>query len=124
MRPPPRRAPCPPPPPHAAYNPPTVSDAKLRFNEFFKKPLPGMYSTIVQELLVQQHLFRWNKQYQYNEVRALCCGAWGEAGGEVCGAWVHAVPPCLLCTPPMLRDGAASTPTPPPPPPHPSPARR
>ena len=23
----------------------------------------------VQELLVQQHLFRWNRQYQYNEVR-------------------------------------------------------
>ena len=60
-----------------------MSDAKLRFNEYFKKPLPGMFSTIVQELLVQQHLFRWNKQYQYNEVRSapVCASLAALAGG-------------------------------------------
>lgn len=55
----------------AAYSPPAVSDAKMRFMQSFKRPLPGLYSTIVQELLVQQHLFRWNKGYQYSEVTAL-----------------------------------------------------
>lgn len=53
------------------WAPPTVADAKMKFIGAFKKPLPGLYSTIVQELLVQQHLFRWNKKYQYNEVTAL-----------------------------------------------------
>ena len=46
-----------------------MADAKLRFTEAFKKPLPALYSTVVQELLVQQHLFRWNKGYKYTEVR-------------------------------------------------------
>jgi photosystem II biogenesis protein Psp29 len=53
------------------WAPPTVADAKLRFTEAFKKPLPALYSTVVQELLVQQHLFRWNKGYKYTEVTAL-----------------------------------------------------
>lgn len=52
-------------------SPPTVADAKLKFTTAFKKPLPAIYSTVVQELLVQQHLFRWNRQYQYSEVTAL-----------------------------------------------------
>jgi hypothetical protein len=47
-----------------------VADAKLAFTTAFKKPLPSIYSTVVQELLVQQHLFRWNARYQYNEVGA------------------------------------------------------
>jgi hypothetical protein len=54
--------------PPAAWAPPTVADAKLKFTSSFKKPLPAIYSTVVQELLVQQHLYRWNKRYQYNEV--------------------------------------------------------
>lgn len=54
-----------------AASPPTVADAKAKFVDAFKKPLPAIYSTIVQELLVQQHLFRWNRQYQYSEVTAL-----------------------------------------------------
>lgn len=58
---------------HAVWAPPTVADAKMKFIGAFKKPLPGLYSTIVQELLVQQHLFRWNKKYQYNEVNRLAC---------------------------------------------------
>lgn len=66
--------PSPPPPPlprRAAHSPPAVSDAKMRFMQAFKRPLPGLYSTIVQELLVQQHLFRWTKSYAYSEVTAL-----------------------------------------------------
>lgn len=53
------------------WAPPTVADAKLKFTESFKKPLPALYSTVVQELLVQQHLYRWNKQYKYTAVTGL-----------------------------------------------------
>lgn len=55
----------------AVWAPPPVSDAKQRFFESFKRPLPGLYATVVQELLVQQHLYRWNKDYSYNEVNAV-----------------------------------------------------
>lgn len=51
--------------------PPTVADAKAAFLEGFKRPLPGIYSTVIQELLVQQHLFRWNVTYSYNAITAL-----------------------------------------------------
>ena len=30
--------------------------------------MPGIYNNIIQELLVQQHLMRWNKKYTYDEV--------------------------------------------------------
>jgi photosystem II biogenesis protein Psp29 len=50
---------------------PTVADTKAKFFESFRKPLPGLYSGVIGELLVQQHLFRWNKSYSYNEVTAL-----------------------------------------------------
>lgn len=33
--------------------------------------MPGMYNTVVQELLVQQHLQRYNKNYVYNGLQAL-----------------------------------------------------
>ena len=52
----------------AAWNPPTVSDTKQAFYESFKKPIPPIYNTVIQELLVQQHLLRWNHTYQYDEV--------------------------------------------------------
>mgnify|MGYP001808014043 CR=1 FL=1 len=35
------------------------------------RPFLRARSTVVQELLVQQHFIRWDKAYQYNEVRAL-----------------------------------------------------
>lgn len=53
------------------WNPPTVSDTKQAFYENFKKPIPAIYNTVIQELLVQQHLLRWNHTYQYDEVFAL-----------------------------------------------------
>lgn len=55
----------------ADWSPPTVADAKQSFVTAFPKPLPAIYSTVIQELLVQQHLFRWNKNYKYSEVTAL-----------------------------------------------------
>lgn len=36
--------------------------------------MPGIYNNIIQELLVQQHLMRWNKKYTYDEVRTISCG--------------------------------------------------
>jgi len=56
---------------NAAWNPPTVSDTKQAFYENFKKPIPAIYNTVLQELLVQQHLLRWNHTYQYDEVIAV-----------------------------------------------------
>lgn len=46
-----------------------MSDTKRAFMESFRKPLPGLYSAVIQELLVQQHLFRFNADYKYSEVR-------------------------------------------------------
>ena len=54
--------------PVAVYIPPTVSDTKQAFYENFKKPVPPVYNTVIQELLVQQHLLRYNSTYQYDEV--------------------------------------------------------
>lgn len=48
-----------------------MADTKAAFLEGFKRPLPGIYSTVIQELLVQQHLFRWNVTYSYNAITAL-----------------------------------------------------
>ena len=50
---------------------PTVADAKQKFMKSFDKPLPSIYSTVVFELLVQQHLYRWNADYTYTPVMAL-----------------------------------------------------
>ena len=54
-----------------------MSDTKQAFYENFKKPIPPVYNTVIQELLVQQHLLRWNSTYQYDEVCSSqpdCCG--------------------------------------------------
>jgi len=48
-----------------------VSATKEKFYEGYKKPMSAVYNTVVQELLVQQHLIRYNKNYQYDEVFAL-----------------------------------------------------
>eukprot|EP00877_Chromochloris_zofingiensis_P000694 jgi/Chrzof1/10625/Cz05g05190.t1_THF1[v5.2] len=55
----------------AAFDPPTVSDTKRKFSEAYKKPIPSIYNTVVQELLVQQHFMRYNVNYKYNQVMAL-----------------------------------------------------
>lgn len=44
---------------------------KRKFLDTYPKPVPGLYDAVIQELLVQQHLIRYNKKYQYNPVTAL-----------------------------------------------------
>lgn len=55
----------------AAHNPPPVADTKRKFLENYRRPIPAVYNTVVQELLVQQHFTRYAVNYQYNEVFAL-----------------------------------------------------
>ena len=54
----------------AGFNPPPVSDTKAAFLQKYPRPLPGIYDTVIQELLVQQHLIRFQKKYQYDKVTA------------------------------------------------------
>ncbi|KAJ6796629.1 protein THYLAKOID FORMATION1, chloroplastic [Iris pallida] len=51
--------------------PPTVSETKLNFLKLYKRPIPSIYSNVLQELLVQQHLMRYKKTYQYDAIFAL-----------------------------------------------------
>jgi hypothetical protein len=50
---------------------PAVSDTKAAFIKSYRKPIPSIYSTVIQELLVQQHLMRYNSTYTYDPVFAL-----------------------------------------------------
>lgn len=43
----------------------------MNFLKSYKKPIPSIYNTLLQELLVQQHLMRYKKTYQYDPVFAL-----------------------------------------------------
>lgn len=50
---------------------PTVADTKRAFIESYPKPIPAMYNTVIQELLVGQHVARYQAKYQYDPVSAL-----------------------------------------------------
>lgn len=50
---------------------PTVADTKAAFIKSYRKPIPSIYSNVIQELLVQQHLMRYNSTYTYDPVFAL-----------------------------------------------------
>ncbi|KAM3395487.1 protein THYLAKOID FORMATION1, chloroplastic [Capsicum galapagoense] len=50
---------------------PTVADTKMNFLTTYKRPIPTVYNTVLQELIVQQHLIRYKKSYQYDPVFAL-----------------------------------------------------
>lgn len=54
----------------AAFAPPTVADTKRTFIEAYARPIPAIYNSVVQELLVQQHFIRYGVNYQYNPVGA------------------------------------------------------
>lgn len=54
---------------HAAYSPPTVAATKHAFVSSYRKPIPSIFNTVLQELLVQQHFIRYAVNYRYNEVR-------------------------------------------------------
>lgn len=50
---------------------PTVADTKGAFIRDYRKPIPSIYSNVIQELLVQQHLMRYNATYTYDPIFAL-----------------------------------------------------
>ncbi|BBH00070.1 Protein THYLAKOID FORMATION 1, chloroplastic [Prunus dulcis] len=50
---------------------PTVADTKLNFLKAYKRPIPSVYNTVLQELIVQQHLIKYKKSYRYDPVFAL-----------------------------------------------------
>ncbi|KAK4484880.1 hypothetical protein RD792_007480 [Penstemon davidsonii] len=50
---------------------PTVSETKSNFLKAYKRPIPSIYNTVLQELIVQQHLMRYKKSYRYDAVFAL-----------------------------------------------------
>ncbi|KAJ8748323.1 hypothetical protein K2173_001742 [Erythroxylum novogranatense] len=50
---------------------PTVAETKLDFLKAYKRPIPSIYNTVLQELIVQQHLMRYKRTYQYDPVFAL-----------------------------------------------------
>ncbi|KAK4397982.1 protein THYLAKOID FORMATION1, chloroplastic [Sesamum angolense] len=51
--------------------PPTVSETKSNFLKAYKRPIPSIYNSVLQELIVQQHLMRYKRSYQYDPVFAL-----------------------------------------------------
>ncbi|KAH6785566.1 hypothetical protein C2S51_038021 [Perilla frutescens var. frutescens] len=51
--------------------PPTVAETKSNFLKAYKRPIPSIYNTVLQELIVQQHLMRYKKSYKYDPVFAL-----------------------------------------------------
>ncbi|KAI0505059.1 hypothetical protein KFK09_016016 [Dendrobium nobile] len=51
--------------------PPTVAETKLIFLKSYKRPIPSIYNNVLLELLVQQHLMRYKRTYQYDAVFAL-----------------------------------------------------
>ncbi|XP_057953360.1 protein THYLAKOID FORMATION1, chloroplastic isoform X1 [Malania oleifera] len=55
----------------AATDVPTVSETKLNFLKTYKRPIPSVYNTVLQELIVQQHLMRYKRTYRYDAVFAL-----------------------------------------------------
>jgi photosystem II biogenesis protein Psp29 len=55
----------------AGFAPPTVADTKAKFIDAYNRPIPAVYNTVVQELLVQQHFIRYSINYKYNAVYAL-----------------------------------------------------
>ncbi|GAB2214979.1 hypothetical protein Droror1_Dr00019349 [Drosera rotundifolia] len=50
---------------------PTVAQTKLKFLQAYKRPIPSIYNNVLQELIVQQHLMRYKKNYEYDPIFAL-----------------------------------------------------
>ncbi|XP_047311775.1 protein THYLAKOID FORMATION1, chloroplastic-like [Impatiens glandulifera] len=50
---------------------PTVAETKLNFLNSYKRPIPSIYNTVLQELIVQHHLMKYKKTYQYDAVFGL-----------------------------------------------------
>lgn len=50
---------------------PTVAETKANFLKAYKRPIPSIYNTVLQELIVQQHLMRYKRTYRYDPIFAL-----------------------------------------------------
>ncbi|KAI5660752.1 hypothetical protein M9H77_20075 [Catharanthus roseus] len=50
---------------------PTVAETKMNFLKAYKRPIPSIYNTVLQELLVQHHLMKYKRTYRYDGVFAL-----------------------------------------------------
>lgn len=50
---------------------PTVAETKSKFLSAYKRPILSIYNTVLQELIVQQHLIRYKRTYCYDAVFAL-----------------------------------------------------
>lgn len=50
---------------------PTVADTKAKFIQAYNKPIPAVYNTVLQEMIVLQHMSRYQKNYKYSAVQAL-----------------------------------------------------
>ena len=50
---------------------PTVSQTKANFLQAYKRPIPSIYNTVLQELIVQHHLMRYKRTHCYDAVFAL-----------------------------------------------------
>ncbi|RDX73813.1 Protein THYLAKOID FORMATION1, chloroplastic, partial [Mucuna pruriens] len=55
----------------SATDVPTVSETKLNFLKTYKRPIPSIYNTVLQELIVQQHLMKYKRSHRYDPVFAL-----------------------------------------------------
>lgn len=55
----------------SAIDVPTVSETKYNFLKAYKRPIPSIYNSVLQELIVQQHLMRYKRSYRYDPVFAL-----------------------------------------------------
>ncbi|ERN03530.1 hypothetical protein AMTRI_Chr02g218190 [Amborella trichopoda] len=55
----------------SATDVPTVAETKGNFLRSYKRPIPSIYNTVLQELIVQQHLLRYKRTYQYDAILAL-----------------------------------------------------
>lgn len=48
-----------------------MADTRRKFWEHYPFPLPSLWSTVVNELLVQQHICRYDSRYKYTALAAL-----------------------------------------------------
>eukprot|EP00242_Pyramimonas_sp_CCMP2087_P008904 CAMPEP_0198198890 /NCGR_PEP_ID=MMETSP1445-20131203/2253_1 /TAXON_ID=36898 /ORGANISM="Pyramimonas sp., Strain CCMP2087" /LENGTH=281 /DNA_ID=CAMNT_0043868559 /DNA_START=110 /DNA_END=955 /DNA_ORIENTATION=- len=50
---------------------PTISDTKAKFINAYTKPIPAVFNTILQEMIVLQHINRYTTNYKYTGVSSL-----------------------------------------------------
>lgn len=48
-----------------------MAETKRNFLMSYRRPIPSVYGSVLQELIVQQHLMRYKKSYQYDPIFSL-----------------------------------------------------